>query len=94
MAELVEFPSIQFGVEMALLSLQSQDPFQLFPSAFTKGEKGIPINGLIWMGEETFMHEQIQQKLELGFSCIKLIIVIKGLQIYKKNPSKKIHLFF
>ena len=74
LAELVEFPSIQFGVEMALLSLQSQDPFQLFPSAFTKGEKGIPINGLIWMGEEAFMHEQIQQKLEQGFSCIKLKI--------------------
>ena len=74
LAELVEFPSIQFGVEMALLSLKSQDPFQLFPSAFTKGEKGIPINGLIWMGEEAFMHEQIQQKLELGFSCIKLKI--------------------
>ncbi|MEO2058600.1 MAG: o-succinylbenzoate synthase [Mesonia sp.] len=74
LAELVEFPSIQFGVEMALLSLQSQDPFQLFPSAFTNGEKGIPINGLIWMGEETFMHEQIQQKLEQGFSCIKLKI--------------------
>ena len=74
LAELVEFPSIQFGVEMALLSLKSQDPFQLFPSAFTKGEKGIPINGLIWMGEEAFMHEQIQQKLEQGFSCIKLKI--------------------
>ena len=74
LAELVEFPSIQFGVEMALLSLQSQDPFQLFPSAFTNGEKGIPINGLIWMGEEAFMHEQIQQKLEQGFSCIKLKI--------------------
>ncbi|WP_283640710.1 o-succinylbenzoate synthase [Mesonia mobilis] len=74
LAELVEFPSIQFGVEMALLSLQSQDPFQLFPSAFTNGEKGIPINGLIWMGEEAFMHEQIQKKLEQGFSCIKLKI--------------------
>ena len=74
LAELVEFPSIQFGVEMALLWLKSQDPFQLFPSAFTNGEKGIPINGLIWMGEEAFMHEQIQQKLELGFSCIKLKI--------------------
>ena len=74
LAELVEFPSIQFGVEMALLSLQSQDPFRLFPSAFTKGEKGISINGLIWMGEEAFMHEQIQQKLEQGFSCIKLKI--------------------
>ncbi|MBP6001775.1 MAG: o-succinylbenzoate synthase, partial [Flavobacterium sp.] len=35
--ELLEFPSIQFGVEMAFLSLQSKTPFELFPSSFTKG---------------------------------------------------------
>ncbi|SHI95871.1 o-succinylbenzoate synthase [Mesonia phycicola] len=74
LAQLVEFPSIQFGVEMALKSFEAQDPFQLFPSAFTEGKKGIKINGLIWMGEEAFMLEQIQQKLEQGFSCIKLKI--------------------
>lgn len=68
------FPSIQFGLEMAFRSFESQDPFKLFPSAFTHGEKGISINGLIWMGEEKFMHQQIEEKLEAGFDCIKMKI--------------------
>jgi len=72
--ELREFPSIQFGVEMAFKSLQAKDPFVLFPSAFTSGEKAIPINGLIWMGDKQFMKDQISEKIEAGFNCIKLKI--------------------
>lgn len=71
---LLEFPSIQFGVEMAFQSLESQTPFILFPSDFTKGQKSIPINGLIWMGEEAFMKKQIEEKLADGFRCVKLKI--------------------
>ena len=71
---LIEFPSIQFGVEMAFQSLASETPFLLFPSDFTKGEKSIPINGLVWMGEESFMKQQIEEKLATGFRCIKLKI--------------------
>ena len=41
---LVEFPSIQFGLEQAFLSLQSENPFKLFPSAFTEDEAPITIN--------------------------------------------------
>jgi O-succinylbenzoate synthase len=72
--ELIEFPSIQFGIEMAFLSLKSENPFVLFPSGFTKSNKSILINGLIWMGEKDFMKAQIQEKIEQGFSCIKLKI--------------------
>ncbi|MUV02473.1 o-succinylbenzoate synthase [Flavobacterium rakeshii] len=72
--ELVEFPSIQFGVEMAFKSLEVNNPFVLFPSEFTKGEKNIAINGLVWMGDEAYMKEQIDAKLEQGFDCIKLKI--------------------
>jgi O-succinylbenzoate synthase len=71
---LLEFPSIQFGMEMAFQSLQSENPFLLFPSDFTNGQKSIPINGLVWMGEEAFMKEQIDEKLADGFHCIKLKI--------------------
>ena len=71
---LIEFPSIQFGVEMAFQSLASENPFLLFPSAFTKGQKSIPINGLIWMGNEAFMKQQIETKLAEGFHCLKLKI--------------------
>ncbi|MCF6295481.1 MAG: o-succinylbenzoate synthase [Flavobacteriaceae bacterium] len=72
--ELEEFPSIQFGLETAFLSLQSEDEFVLFPSAFTKGEASIPINGLIWMGDKQFMKQQIIEKIKAGFSCIKMKI--------------------
>ena len=68
------FPSLQFGVEQAFISLESENPFLLFPSEFTSGAASIPINGLIWMGNETFMKRQIGEKLEAGFNCIKMKI--------------------
>ncbi len=71
---LSDFPSIQFGMEQAFLSLKSKNPFVLFASDFVEKGSPIPINGLIWMGEEGFMHDQIDQKLEEGFRCIKLKI--------------------
>ena len=71
---LYEFPSIQFGLEQAFLSLHSEDKFELFPSQFTRGEKSIPINGLVWMGDKEFMKNQIKEKLSIGFSCIKMKI--------------------
>ncbi|GHC62611.1 o-succinylbenzoate synthase [Ulvibacter litoralis] len=73
-AQLTEFPSIQFGVEMAFASFEASNPFVLFPSEFTTGAKQIPINGLVWMGDTTFMKQQITEKLAQGFSCIKLKI--------------------
>jgi len=70
----IEFPSIQFGLEMAFKSLESDDMFTLFSSEFTKGKASIPINGLIWMGSESFMKQQIKEKIETGFHCIKVKI--------------------
>ena len=72
--KLTEFPSIQIGVETAFLSLQANDQQQLFNTDFSNGKQGIPINGLIWMGNPGFMHQQIDEKLEKGFSCLKLKI--------------------
>lgn len=71
---LTEFPSIQFGVEMAFLSLEGENPLVLFSSDFIKTKQSIPINGLVWMGEPSFMKEQIEQKMADGFNCIKLKI--------------------
>jgi o-succinylbenzoate synthase len=59
---------------MAFLSLESENPFELFPSEFTSGQKNMEINGLVWMGEESFMKAQIEEKLAQGFRCIKLKI--------------------
>ncbi len=72
--QLREFPSIQFGLEMAFKSLKGEHPFLLFPSDFTEGKKAIPINGLVWMGDKDFMKKQISEKIEAGFKCIKLKI--------------------
>jgi o-succinylbenzoate synthase len=74
LAKLIEFPSIQFGLEQAFLSLKNQDRFTLFPSKFTESSDHITINGLVWMGSETFMKQQIKDKLNTGFTTIKLKI--------------------
>ena len=72
--ELIEYPSIQFGLEAAFKAVNSQNVFELFPSDFTKGMDSIPINGLIWMGSEAFMKQQIKAKISAGFGCIKMKI--------------------
>jgi o-succinylbenzoate synthase len=72
--ELREFPSIQFGLEMAFLSLESATPFELFPSNFTLGIQQISINGLVWMGDIDFMKTQLDDKIAQGFRCVKLKI--------------------
>jgi o-succinylbenzoate synthase len=69
-----EFPAIQFGLETALLDLQQGGIRQIFPNDFTEKESPIPINGLIWMGSKEFMLQQIEEKLQAGFSCLKLKI--------------------
>ncbi|MCF6297860.1 MAG: o-succinylbenzoate synthase [Flavobacteriaceae bacterium] len=74
LSQLIEFPSIQFGLEQALLSLESKDSFKLFPSKFTQSKDKISINGLIWMGDQSFMQKQIKEKLSTGFTTIKLKI--------------------
>ena len=66
--------SVTFAIETALTDLRNGGTGLLFPSAFTRGEKGIPINGLIWMGDLDFMKSQIKEKLDAGFRCIKLKI--------------------
>lgn len=72
--QLRAFPSIQFGLEQAFLSFRNENPYELFPSAFTRGQRGIPINGLIWMGSKESMFEQIKVKVDQGFSTLKLKI--------------------
>lgn len=71
--KLQNYPSILFGLETAEKHLQ-QGTTALWNTAFSRGEKGIPINGLIWMGNYRSMFEQIETKMQVGFRCIKLKI--------------------
>ncbi|HEY6915127.1 MAG TPA: o-succinylbenzoate synthase [Paludibacter sp.] len=66
------YPSIAFGLETALLDLKAKGSKCLFPSEFTDGKTGIPINGLVWMGDKDFMQKQIREKIAAGYHCIKL----------------------
>ena len=67
------YPSILFGLETALLHLQAGS-VRFFPTPFAAGEEGIPINGLIWMGRFEEMSRRLEEKMRLGFRCIKLKI--------------------
>ena len=96
--ELINHPSIIFGIEQALLNLEHQGELY-FPSDFTEGKDSIKINGLIWMGTSDYMKEQLEEKLSKGFSCIKLKIgvdwnaekqILKSLR--EQFPKDKIEL--
>ncbi len=66
------FPSVRFGIGTALRDLEEGGRQILFPSSFTEGREGIPINGLIWMGDPSFMREQIRQKIAEGYRVLKI----------------------
>lgn len=67
------FPSLAFALETARRGMvRGSGP--LFPSPFTDGREGIPINGLIWMASRRDMQGQIRDKLAQGFRCIKIKI--------------------
>ena len=67
-----DYPSMLFGLETALLNLKLGD--RLFDTSFSRGEEGIPINGLVWMGNYEEMLRRMEEKLEQGFHCVKLKI--------------------
>ncbi|MDD4920893.1 MAG: o-succinylbenzoate synthase [Bacteroidales bacterium] len=67
------YPSILFGLETALRHFE-RGSYALWDTPFSRGETGIPINGLIWMGDYGEMAEQIEEKLRLGYTCIKVKI--------------------
>jgi o-succinylbenzoate synthase len=72
--DLADFPSIEFGLETALLDLENHGKRKIFPGTFYEGKEGIPINGLVWMGDRPFMEKQLGEKIAAGFRCIKLKI--------------------
>ena len=67
-----QYPSMLFGLETAWLNMTNGD--LLFDTAFSRGEVGIPINGLVWMGSYEEMLKRMEEKLAKGFRCVKLKI--------------------
>jgi o-succinylbenzoate synthase len=73
------YPSILFGLETAFRHFETGS-FRLWDTPFSRGEAGIPINGLVWMGSYEDMLRQAEEKIEAGFRCIKLKIGAIGFE--------------
>ena len=69
-----DVPSMLFGLETAWLQLHRSGSTALSDTPFARGEEGIPINGLVWMGDFETMAARLEQKLAQGFSCVKIKI--------------------
>lgn len=68
------YPSMLFGLETAKRQLDNGGRIDLFNTPFGRGEEGIIINGLIWMGTFDEMFQRLEAKLKAGFHCVKLKI--------------------
>ncbi|MGR3809553.1 o-succinylbenzoate synthase [Jiulongibacter sp. NS-SX5] len=69
-----QYPSIKFGLETALLDLNNGGKRKVFNNSFFNNQEPIEMNGLVWMGNEAFMAEQIEKKLKDGYQTIKMKI--------------------
>ena len=68
------YPSMLFGLETAVVQFNAKGSLNFFNTPFGRGEEGIPINGLVWMGTFEEMFERLEAKLKAGFRCVKLKI--------------------
>lgn len=57
-----DYPSMLFGLETAWQSLHAHPSTLLFDTPFSRGEQGIPINGLVWMGTYEEMEQRVEEK--------------------------------
>ncbi|MDR0765941.1 MAG: o-succinylbenzoate synthase [Odoribacteraceae bacterium] len=64
--------SVCLGMETALADLRHGGERRPFPSPFTRGEREIEINGLVWMGDRERMARRVEEKLAAGFRCLKV----------------------
>lgn len=69
-----QWPSIRFGFESAMLDYLHGGKRALFDNDFVSRQKGIPINGLVWMGSHEAMLQQVEEKIAAGYTTIKLKI--------------------
>ncbi len=95
-----DYPSMLFGLETAWLSFLASSHTThrlpiIFDTPFSRGEVGIPINGLVWMGTYDEMLCRMEQKLKQGFRCVKLkigaISFDEELELIKRIRSRFSH---
>lgn len=90
------YPSILFALESAMWQLRRGGSALLSDTPFARGEAGIPINGLVWMGTFDEMMARMREKVDAGFRCVKLKIggidfdhEVQMLQALRGNFSQK-----
>ncbi len=69
---LPSLPGVQFALETAIADMEGGGRRILYPSDFTSGLCGIPTNGLIWMGDRSFVMEQVKEKISGGYRVLKM----------------------
>lgn len=69
-----DYPSMLFGLETAWRQLHAGGSTALSSTPFSRAEEGIPINGLVWMGDFETMATRLEQKISQGFKCVKIKI--------------------
>ncbi len=68
-------PALRFGMETALLDAFHGGKRSIITNNWSAPPyQPISINGLVWMGDPQWMLEQLKDKLEAGFDCIKIKI--------------------
>ncbi|MFT3884182.1 MAG: o-succinylbenzoate synthase [Flavobacteriales bacterium] len=77
--DLVDVPSVRFAVEQCMKDLEASGTKVLFPSDFTLGRAGIPINSLVWMGDKAAMRQRIREQIDGGNHCVKMKIGAIGI---------------
>lgn len=65
------YPSIRFALETAMLDLLHGGQRIIFENNFIKSVP-IPINGLVWMGDTDQMLQQVTDKIDEGYRCVKI----------------------
>jgi len=98
--DLTDWPSIRFGLEAARLDFQNGGRRLFFATEFTRGQRAIPINGLVVMSDVGAMLQQALAKIAAGFDCIKIKIGALDFEaecellreIRKQYPADKIQL--
>lgn len=99
--ELVDYPSIIFGLETAWWAYKHSNGV-FFNTDFTSKKRALPINSLVWMGDFDFMKSQIDTILKKETQCIKLKIggidfekeleLLKYIRRYRSSKTLQIRL--
>jgi O-succinylbenzoate synthase len=69
--DLNRLPALQFALECLQRQQATGIPGILYNNGFTRGERTIPINGLVWMADRDTMLQSAIEKAEAGYRCIK-----------------------